>query len=392
VPRTSGRYLWRNFIDQQARILFACRDPGEAGHILALLKAFRENSRFTVELVASGVAFNMLRDCGESPRLFPLEIQLDYLEPAGDFTELITEARTLLEEVKPDAVFVSVSSLGVGVDEALLAACQVPSFAIQDFWGDINLGIGTPADVYFVLDEFAAQVSHSRWGVKTIPVGSPKHTRYQSLDVDLLRQETRSNLGVLAGRPVIGFFGQSSRIPGHEKAFSDLATAVSNMENRPLFLLRDHGKFPDDRHAHMKLLNGIGVAAVDVTNESTAETWLAACDVVVTCFSTCALDHAYLSAYAREPVGTVIYALCNPEILAFVSEMFGFPIFPTVEQGLGKVANDPASIAPLLEASLMQQERSAYHAASKRLSIRASLAYIMDIVMEAVGSKMQTLD
>lgn len=334
----------------------------------------------------------MLRVAGESPRSFAVEIHHDYLEACGDASQLIAKAQIVLDEVKPDAVFVALSTLGVGIDEALLAACQVPSFAIQDFWGDVNLGIGTPADVYFVLDEFAAQVSRERWSVNAIPVGSPKHTRYQFLDVDLLRQETRYKLGVGSDRPIIGFFGQSSGIPGHEAAFSDLVGAVSDLESWPLFLLRDHLKFPDDRHAHMKLLIETGLTAVDVTNESSAEDWLAACDVVVTCFSTCALDHAYLSAYARHPIGTVMYALCNPEIQAFVRELCGFLVFPTVRQGLGKVAKNTASIKPLLELSLANREVAAYHAASKQLSTTASLQRIVDTVMEAIDASIRAPD
>jgi len=370
-------------MSRQANILFSSRDPGGVGHIVSLLDAFRQDPRFEVSLVASDPALSLLRQAGEFPRMFVFANCSDHIEVGEDPTRLLEAAGRLLAEVRPDAVFVSLSSFGVGIDEALLAATHVPRFAMQDFWGDVNLGLGVPADIYFVIDDFAACITRERWGVTALPVGSPKHDRYRSLDIDRLRNETRSSLGVGANRAVIGFFGQSSDIPGHEAAFEDLAQAASVMVDRPLFLLRDHAKFPADR---IDKLIQLGLAAVDVTSKSTVETWLAACDVAVTCFSSAALDHAFLSAYSRNPIGTALYLLSNPEIQAFVAEVCGFPAFPTVEQGLGKVAKDPGSVAPLLESALWETERRAYHAASKRLSKALSLNRILDEVAREVGA------
>lgn len=367
-------------------VLFSGRDPGGVGHILALLQGFRDDGRFEVEVVASGVALAMLEQSGEHPRSFTMSSGLDYLESGQDTAPLIAAAKGLLDQMRANAVIASLSSFGVGIDEALVASCEAPSFVMQDFWGDVNMGLGVPADTYFVIDEYAAQLSRSRWGVKAISVGSPKHSRYQFIDVDLLRRESRRSLGVSDGQPVIGFFGQSSRIPGHEAAFKDLARAIAKMECQPLFLLREHGKFANDRHAHLDFANAIGLTTVDVTGKSTAETWLAACDVVVTCFSSCAYDHAYLSAYSSEPIGTTLYLLCNPDIQASAVELCGFLEPPNVTQGLGKVARDPASIGPLLEQGLTTLERDRYHTASKRLPKGNSpLRAITNTVAQTLG-------
>ena len=128
-----------------------------------------------------------------------------------------------------------------------------------------------------------------------------------------------------------------------------------------------------------------GVKTIDVTSDASPESLLAACDVAATCFSSSALDHAYLSAYAQHPIGTVLYLLTNKEIQSFVTEVCGFPVFPTVEQGLGKVANDSRSVASLLASAMEKKEREDYHLASKRLSREFSMKDVIDTVASEIG-------
>jgi len=372
-------------VSPKAHVLFSCRDPGGVGHILTLLDGFRHDGRFTVSLAASDPALSLLRQKGESGHAFVFANGCDHLKIDDDPNPLLDAARRLLRKTCPDAVCVCLSSLGVGIDEALLATTPVPSFAMQDFWGDVNLGLGVPASTYFVIDEYAARITHERWDVRTLVVGSPKHVNYKSLNVDKLRKDTRTYLGVHSDQRVIGFFGQSSHIPGHEMAFEDLARAASAMADRCIFLLRDHSKFPADRHKHIARLKELGGRSIDVTFEGFAETWLAACDAAVTCFSSSALDHAYLSAYAKHPIGTVIYLFNNEEIQTFFSEVSGFPVFPTVEQGLGKLANDYVSLVSLLASAMEKKERKAYHLASKRLSKDFSMKGIINTVASEIG-------
>ena len=354
-------------MSRKPRILFSSRDPGGAGHISILLQAFRKDGRFEVDLVASGVALAMFQKLGESPRAFAFQDGRDHLQVGEVPTPLMDAARRLLEEARPDAVFTCLSTLGVGIDEALVAACQVPSFVMQDFWGDVNLGLGVPAGLYFVLDDYAARLTRERWGVDTVAVGSSKHSSYTALDVMALRHRARRSIAVSDDEKVIGYFGQSPDLPGQEAAFQDLVKAMGELKPQPLCLLREHPKFLDSRKEHVSLAHDAGLMVADVTGEPDVEGWLAACDVVTTHFSACALDHAYLSAYATRPIGTVLYLLSNQEIQEFAAEACGFPVFPTVDQGLGTVVKDTESIVPLLTSALREPERAAYFGASKGL-------------------------
>lgn len=378
-------------MSRKARILFSARDPGAVGHVIALLEAFRQDGRFEVDLAASSPALDMLREAGELPRPFALLDGRDYLEADEDPAPLLEAASQFLKNTQPDAVFVSLSSFGVGIDEALLATARVPTFAMQDFWGDVNLGLGVPAGLYFVLDEYAVELSQKRWGVHAVAVGSPKHSRYADLDVVALRRATRRSLGVDDEEKVVGFFGQSPTIPGHESAFQDLVKAMAALRPQPVFLLREHPKFPALQEEHISVAKELGLKVASATNERATEAWLAACDVVVTPFSLCGLDHAYLTAYSQEPIGSALYLMTNDEIRSFAQRVCGMKQFPIVKQGMGQVVETPDAVHPTLESTLSNEYVNIYFGASKLLQRGDSFQIIVGVVSQELSIDAETL-
>jgi hypothetical protein len=331
--------------------------------------------------VASGVALRVLREAGESPRAFALPDGRDCIQPGEPRSPLLSAARALLDELAPDVVVTSASSYGVGVDEALVAEAAVPAFTIQDFWGDVNLGLDRPPRLYFAMDEYAVRLTMERWGLPALAVGSPKHGRYARLDVAGVRSETRARIGATRREPVVGFFGQAPDIPGHEAAFEDLLRALAGLSTRPRLVLKDHPKFSDHHLAHARAARAVGLEVTDASESLQVEPWLAACDVVVTPFSLSALDHAYLSAFSPEPIGSNIDLLPNPDLQASMERMCGIPEFPTVARGLGRVARDRSDIARLLEAALRPDAASAYFEASRGLRGETTCDRIIDEIV-----------
>ncbi len=372
-------------MSEHPRILFSARDPGGAGHIAALAAAFRQTGRFSVSVAASGPALDMLRQLGETPDVFTFSGGQDFLGPGDNTRALLDAARSIMAKHRPDAVVVSLSSLGVGIDEALLAVAGTPTLAIQDFWGDVNLGLGTPAGLYLVMDEYAVDLTASRWGVKAEAIGSPKHARYAELDIPAMRNSARLELSVNLSRPLIGFFGQPPSVPGHEDAFGDLLKALTDFEPSPVLVLREHPKAAQNRKEHMAMAAGLGLDVRDTTDRGLPEDWLAACDVVVTPFSLCGLDHAYLSRYSPEPLGTVLYLNTNHEIRAFIREACAMDCFPTVKQGLGRVADDPAGLREALAELLSPEARGAYFQASASLGGQDPCLAAITAVERALG-------
>lgn len=368
----------------RVRVLLSARDPGAAAQIREAAPALRADGRLTVSVAASGAAFDILQTVGERPARFALPDGSIHVPPGGDPAALLAAADALLRRLDPDALVVGISSLGVGIDEALLArAGGRPTFALQDYPGDANSIDGAFAGLYFVRDEAAGRLTRERFGVRTLPVGSLRHAAYARLDVPALRAEARARIGGRPDQAVIGFFGQPADIPGHEAAFEHLARALAGRHPRPLVLLREHPKSPARREAHRKTLARLGLPVHDASEEALAEPWLAACDLVTTCFSHCAMDYAYLSARSPEPLGAVLFLLTTPEVRAFMRDYTGLAAPDGVAQGLGRVAEAPGDVGPLLQDLLSPEGRGAFHASSLGLPREATLDRIVAAVVEA---------
>ena len=363
------------------RVLVSARDPGGAAQMRALCPALRADTSLDVTVAASGPAFDLLDEAGERPRRFAPVGGVDHVPVGGDPAPLLDAARDLIRDTDPDVLLVGISSLGVGLDEALLAcAAGRPTFALQDYPGDASAIDRAYAGTYFVRDEAAARLTRERFGAATVAVGSLRHAAYAGLDVARLRAQTRERIGAAVGRPVLGFFAQPAEIPGHEAAFTHLANALARWPARPLVLLREHPKFPDHRERHAALLRANGIAVHDAAGGD-VEPWLTACDVVATGFSHCSIDYAFLGAWSREPLGSVLFLLTTDEIRRFMRDYTGMARPDGADAGLGLIAERPEDVEPLLVRALTPEERARFHDASRRLPREARL----DLIARALG-------
>jgi hypothetical protein len=349
--------------------------------IQALLPALRVDPRADVIVAASGAAFDAFAAAGEAPERFALPGGASHVPAGSDPEPLLHATRELLSRLQPDVIVVGISSLGVGLDEGLLAcAGRRPTFALQDYPGDANAIHGKFAGLYFVRDEPAAQLTRARHGVAALAVGSIRHAAYAALDVQAIRSQARARLRA-DERAVVGFFGQPAEIPGQEQGFRDLASALARRSPPPLVLLREHPKSPHLRAAHLAALEAAGLTVHDATGAQPIEPWLAACDVVATSFSQCAMDYAFLDAVSSEPLGATLFLLTTPEARDFLRASSGEALPDGVARGLGLVAETAAEVSRALDALLTPEARRRYHEASRRLPQRADVTRIVETLL-----------
>ena len=372
---------------RRARVLLSARDPAAAAQLRVVIRALRASHRFTLAVAASEPALDILETAGEAPVPFALPDGSSFLAARAEPAPMLSAAAALLERLDPDALVVGVSSLGTGIDEALLArAGDRPTFALQDYPGDANAIGSAYAGLYFVRDEPAARLTQQRFGVTTRAVGSLRHAGYATLDVAALRRGSRAALGVTDDRPVVGFFGQPAAIPGQAAAFERLVSALAAVVPHALIVLREHPKSLEQAHAHLASLRRAGLDVRDVSTADTAEPALAACDVVTTCFSHTSMDYALLSSHSETPLGVVLFLLAEPATREFMRAA-GVGTPDGVDAGLGLVARDPGEVGPLLAAALDAGARRAYHAASRNLPAGADIEAIVRLVGEAAEAR-----
>ena len=239
-----------------------------------------------------------------------------------------------------------------------------PTFALQDYPGDASAIGRAYAGTYFVRDEAAARLTRERWAWPR-PRSARSATRPTRPRRRGLRAETRYRIGAAADRRYSAS-SPSPPSPGHEAAFGRPRGALARWPRSPWSFCAStrstrgrpgpRGRAPRSRGHGPGRRRG-----------RAAEPWLAACDVVTTCFSQCSMDYAFLGAWSR---GT-------PRLGAL-------PIDPRGDAAVhgGPRGRDPArrrrgrarsggrtrgGPAPLLARALGPDERAAFHAASSRL-------------------------
>ena len=342
------------------RLLMSARDPGAAHHIVAIARGGLADDRFAIDLVATGAAEAVLRSAGLTFRAMP---------PASDDAALREQATTLLADHGPDAVVVGGAGPGPGIDEALLAVAATPTYAFQDYWGDVNLTLGRPAGTYFVLDEYAAGLTRQRVDARIRVVGSPKHAAYAGLDPIALRAGGRAAAGVRPGWFLAGIFGQALwPRAGYRRTCAALARALATMGGRARVVYRPHPKeSPEDAVAALGVFRAAGLDLAVPPWRST-EQGLCACDLVITSYSTCGYDQMHLNRLAPVPLGVVVYVPFDPEIRSLASAAGGAPT-PPLGGGLGVLVEAEAALAPALQAALTEPARgTAWRAARTRLA------------------------
>lgn len=360
-------------------LLFTCRDVGAAHHIKEIIRAFR-GTEAKISVIASDAAFALLHKEGLNPGLFELKNGRGYIPKEyshSELEELIGGTGRILDDIKPNILFCGLATADFGIDEAALFLARkdglnIPSFQFLDSWGTFNhLKDGYP-DMYFAIDEATKELGRMGAMAPIKVVGSPKHFAYSSKPLDEWRKETRAILDVSEDEKLVAYFGQDPDVPGHTYNFKLLLSAVRRYVSsggKAVSLMRPHPAYRDKFAPYWEFARETGIDLV-AADDLPAEDILCACDIAATCFSTSAIDHAYLSCFSGKPLGTSLYLLCGEDIKVHMVANFGYWKTPLLHEGIGYYVDAPESMVGMLEYLLDNPSAvKSYFQASKSLQM-----------------------
>ena len=331
-------------MQRRIRLLVSARDPGAALSAREIVRLAMGHPRFDVRLVASEPAYSILKDerlCVQRADA----VTVASLHEAHS-SRLFEKMRALVRDFDPHAVLVGLSSPGAGLDEMLLALADGRlTYAVQDFWGDINFTLGVLALTYFVIDAEAARLTRLRADVRTVRSGFVKYASYAELDALRLREESRAALGLNGDTQLIGFFGQPLwRIPGYAETLSAFGESKRQINDRSVLIYRPHPKesYTDHTEAARVLRRAAGDAFVETALPT--RSLLAACDIVVSCFSSCGYDGLMLNRFSPVPLASVVYLMFEPGLRDWFQTHTGLSEMPPARDGLALSVTSIASL------------------------------------------------
>lgn len=348
------------------RLLITARDVAAALHLVQVARAARQDPRFSITIAAQDPAARHFAAAGFEFEQVPAAAA----KVPGDASAGVIRAaaRSLLERVRPDAVLVGLSTpFDAGLDEAVLAETTVPSSLLQDFWGEQNLIFGQGADQILGIDQQAAQRNAERYHVPTVVVGSPRHAAYADLDIAAIRSRTRAAMGASDRTRVVGFFGQALHsLPGYRRTIEQFLAAAAGMD--AAFLLRPHPREGDDQRRQTEALFAKSGLALTLDRSPDVESALAACDVVVSLFSTCTFDASYLNRFAAAPVAVPMSLLFDQEIADYCRQHGNYMDFSHHTLGLVRPVYDARDLPQALrDAVTPQAARDSWSRANRYL-------------------------
>ena len=366
-------------------LLVCARDAGAAGHLSVVVQRAQEAPDLVVLPHAGPAAVDALRSATRLPAIeFPGLVVPS--ARAVDAAALLDMARRIVEKVAPDAVLVGLSGPGAGLDEALLQVCRdIPTLAFQDFWGDVNLTLGEPADVYLVMDEEAARLSREMHGVETAVVGAPKYARYSSMDLPGAVAD-----GGIHPHPVVGFAGQPlGEWAGYRRTLAHLAREVAEHLPSACVVYRPHPRETEvtQDDTMQALAQHHDNCRLDA--EGSAEDFLLRCDVLCSAFSTCSTDLLYMNRFSSSPLATPLHLLVDEELRDLYRSWTGLEHHPLAALGLARTVENPGEIGGAIEQALpAAARRSVWRDANTALPDPTGAAdSVLEVIRGAVEAR-----
>lgn len=315
------------------RLLLSARDTGAAQAIEALYAEARSKDRVSVTVVASDPAARYFEERGIQ------HTRVDWGSAVCPTFghRIVAEAERFLRKTSVDAIITGLSGPAAGLDEAMVAAASCPTFAVQDYWGDVNQGFGHLANYFLVLDWYACEVTASR-GVDPkacYPVGSVKHAHLAERAETITEEaaDWRSRLGIEDNKRLVLFCGQPLwDHSGYAETVEAVCKTVASRSDAVL-VYRPH---PAELNPISNFQRACGgeLACADASCDLYAA--LAACDANLSVFSSCGWDQLVLAQALRRPLGGVGYVLCEPGMRNLLLRMTGMATVPPTSIGVAE--------------------------------------------------------
>ncbi|WED41904.1 hypothetical protein [Legionella cardiaca] len=351
------------------RVLITARDVGAAINIIEIIKFIPTRSDCEIHVYVQSPALRYFINFNISHNVVP---QLIAKTPEDVHADgLIQYAQQLIATVKPDVILCGLSTPGdAGIDEALIkvAKNKIPSIVMQDFWGEVNDFFGVCADYYFCLDNEAKNLTEKRYPCQGIVIGSPRHSWYQTLDLQNLRPQLRQEVDLSTSEIVVGLFGQSlHRLKGYQETLSEFLSTVYQVRPEATILYRQHPRESGEQAENtVKLLEQSNLKFIK-HNHDKVEHSLILCDVVTSILSNCLYDSCYLNFFSSKPLITPIALCYKADILEHLNNFNMIESSPYKAKNIALICNTKKPDDKTMEDILSADCRKEYWLASKQL-------------------------
>jgi hypothetical protein len=328
------------------RILLSARDPGAAHQISIIGKTLAEDKRYNILAIASDATLEIFKNNGLSAKCVDI---LSTTKRSGTEVDiLMQEATSIINDFSPDAILVGLSGPDSGIDEALVTcAGSCPTYAIQDYWGDVNYGFGSLPDTYLVIDEEAKRLTLKKVNARVLVVGRPykfdfDDNEYYGTPAIDSENNDENNVLMFAGQPLW-------HIDGYSRTLIKFATAISESQTFNSFIYRPHPKEADyEYNKILELCRNLNVG-VSIDKNGLLDRAILASSAIVSCYSSCGYDVCYANINSNKPLAGVVYLMFDDQIISYYEKHTHLTELPHSQSGVFVTVENSLEIAKTIE-------------------------------------------
>jgi len=343
-------------------LLISARDPSAARNQIALYEYIQQQQQqknIIIIVVASEPAASIFK----SKQIY-LNEQVDIIiekEESKSAYLLLKEAQKIIEKYQPDAIITGLSGPKIGIDEALVKISKglIPSYLLQDFWGECNTYFEVYADTFFVIDAIAEKESKRKFNVHSIVSGMPKYDAYQLLcSQDRKEQSTQR----------VTFFGQPLwEYNGYKETLESFLISIKKIDKVELYY-RPHPSEEKNSYKNILELSKSTEVTIKLDREISPEVSMIKSYAVFSLFSLTCYDYVCLNSLREDPLGMACYLQFNHEILAEFQNELKSSFFTKVFPDFGLIINREEDLEKMWSKLLDDNYIQKYHQNQKKYS------------------------
>ncbi|WP_367606895.1 hypothetical protein [Legionella sp. W05-934-2] len=351
------------------KLLITARDVGAAINIIEIVKYAHSLKNIELHLYVQNPAAKYFANANIA--INPVLLNISHSPTDADGLLLLNYADKLIKEISPDVILCGLSTPGDGgIDEAIIFAAKnkIPTFVMQDFWGEVNDFFGHCADFYLCLSDHAKFLSEQKYNCEGIVIGSPRHAWYGDADLFSKKLSLRHQYDLGHDDEVIGLFGQSlHHIPGYSRTILNFLNSLNHKKDELVLLYRPHPRETESqRQKSIAMLEESNLTYV-ITENDKVEHSLLMSDVVVSILSNCLYDSCYLNFFSEVPLITPV-ALCYEEdLLRHLNNFSMISSSPYKSHNLAKIYDESAPDAKTIDYLLSEDCKRELWLSSKKL-------------------------
>lgn len=342
------------------KLLITARDPATAVSWQILVPYLLEHTHFQIKLLLQEPAIEILQQSLlANGGVNIADIDLEKFAPQANLEAKMHKVKGVFHDFQPDAVLTGISGPDIGVDEATLKVAEehnIPSYALQSFWGDINQATGALPNTAFVLDDEAKHITAQRYPtIQSVPIGSIKHVDFKNYDSLAIRKSKRPSLVDFANNEVlVSFYGQPILdIKGYFATIEALVRQLKNWHRPFKIMYRPHPK--ESGELKSKTWDLFEKAFADKVfwdeTESLIES-LCVSDLVVSAFSTCGFDSLYLNEMASKAFNSSVYLWFDTDLINWWQDYSGLEEMPLKSEDLLLMVDKEETMLEVFEQGL----------------------------------------